>query len=144
MGYLRALGSAAGVYRRFLVSLVDASQRGARWILLSVLVSTGAVAWYAATHLTFDTDPINLLAPQLPFRQLQTEFDRAFPELADLIVVVVDGPSVAEAERAANELAARLRETPELFHSVYQPGQGPFFEHHGLLYLDPPELRKLA
>lgn len=143
-GYSSALRSVACVYRRFLVSLVDASQRQARWILFSVLISTVTVAWYAATHLAFDTDPVNLLAPQLPFRQFQTEFDRAFPELSDLIVAVVDGQSDADAEEATKELAALVQQRPELFHSVYQPGQGPFFERHGLLYLDTPELRKLA
>ncbi len=132
------------MYRRFLVRLVDASQKRARWLLLSMLVSTAAVAWYAATHLEFDTDPVNLLAPQLPFRQLQSEFDRLFPDLADLIVVVVDSPSANAAEEATNKLANLVEQQSDLFHSVYRPGQGLFFERHGLLYLDTPELRELA
>lgn len=132
------------MYRQMVLRLVEGSRRTAKWLLLVVLLSTGGLGWYSVTNLTFDTDPVNLLAPALPFRQLQSEFDRAFPELADLIVVLVDGASADRAEEASGQIASLARQRPDLFVSTYQPGQGPFFERHGLLYLEPSELQSTA
>src|SRR5262252_401953 len=72
----------------------------------------------AARTLDFNTEPDALFAPDLPFRAAEDEFYRLFPGEADVILVVIDGPSPAAAERAADRLAARLATAPALFPSV--------------------------
>ena len=37
-------------------------------------------------------------------------------------------------------LLKRLQQEPNLYRSLYQPGQGPFFARSGFLYLDTEEL----
>src|SRR5262249_49949496 len=55
---------------------------------------------------------------------------------ADVILIVVEGPSAASAERAADRLAAQLSSTSTngLFNSVRQPTGGAFFPPNRLLH----------
>lgn len=131
-------------YRKFLVALVDASRHAAVWIVAGALFSTAGLLAYTATHLTLDTDPLNLLDPDLPFRHLKRDFEQAFPQLTDLIVVVIDGQSERTVRKAADWLAHLLDQESRWFHSVYRPGQDEFFKRHGLLYLDQEELWTLG
>ena len=127
-------------YRRAMVGLVDVSQRAAMWVLAAAVILTALCMTYTATHLTFDTDPLHLLDPDLPFRHLKKEFHKAFPELDDLIVVVIDAPRSSLAEQTADHLAEKLTQHKDLFSFIYQPGRDPYFEQEGLLYLDPDAL----
>lgn len=127
-------------YCRLLVSLVDGSRRAAHWVVVAAACSTIALLGYTITHLSLDTDTLNLLDNDLPFRQHKQDFDRTFPELTDLVVVVIDGESGAEAEEATGDLVEMLQGNGRFFQSVLQPGESPFFKRHGLLYLDVEEL----
>lgn len=130
-------------YRDFLVALVGVSRRSAIWVLAGTALLTGILLTYTVTHLSLDTDPLNLLDRNLIFRQLTRDFEHAFPQFTDLVAVVIDAGHLDEADEAADRLAAELSLEHGLFHSVYQPGQGPFFDRQGLLYLDTAELLKL-
>jgi len=130
-------------YNQVLVNLVDASRRAAAWIVLGTILSTAGLLAYTVTHLSLDTDPLNLLDPHLPFRELKSDFQQAFPQLMNLIVVVVDADNPDAADHAAENLARELEHEKGLFRFVYQPGKDPFFERNGLLYLDTPDLWKL-
>ena len=130
-------------YQAFLVRLVDACRRTAMWVVIGVLAATGLSAVYTAKNLTLDTDPVHLLDPNLPFRQLQRDFYAAFPQLDDLILVVVDQGSAERRRDAVHELAGLLEQRPSLFESVYQPQQDEFFDKYGLLYFDVEELWRL-
>lgn len=140
-GWQRILGLS---YRQFLVDLVEASRHAAIWIVSGVLLSTVGLLIYIATHLTVDTDPLNLLDPNLPFRHLKGDFEQAFPQLTDLIVVVIDGKNKRTVREATDWLAQQLDQQSRWFHSVYRPGQDEFFKRHGLLYLDREELWTLG
>ena len=130
-------------YQAFLVRLVDQCRRAATWVVIGVLAATGLSAVYTAKNLKLDTDPVHLLDPDLHFRQLQKDFYATFPQLDDLILVVVD-QGAAEARRdAVHELARLLERQPSLFASVYQPQQDEFFDQYGLLYFDVDELWRL-
>lgn len=130
-------------YQAFLVWLVDHCRRAAVWVVLGVLVATGLSAVYTAKNLILDTDPVRLLDPELHFRQLQKDFYATFPQLDDLILVVVDQGSAEHRRDAVHDLATLLEQQPALFASVYQPQQDEFFDKYGLLYFDVDELWRL-
>jgi len=126
-------------YRAFLVRVVDCCRRAALWVVLAGLAVAGLSLGYTVNHLMLDTDPMNLLAPDLPFRQLSRALDAAFPQLDDLIVVVVDQGSPEGRRDAVHELARLLEQQPSLISSVYQPQQDDFFDEYVWMYLDVDE-----
>ena len=130
-------------YQAFLVWLVDHCRRAAVWVVIGGVVATGLSAVYTVNHLTLDTDPVRLLDPDLHFRKLQRDFYATFPQLDDLILVVVDQGSSEHRRDAVHELATLLERHPSLFASVYQPQQDEFFDQYGLLYFDVEELWRL-
>ena len=130
-------------YQAFLVWVVDRCRRFALWVVIGGFVLAGLSATYAVTNLTLDTDPMNLLDSDLPFRQLQRDFEAAFPQLDNLILVVVDQGSAERRRDAVHALAERLEGQSSFFSSVYQPQQDEFFDRYGLLYFDVEELWQL-
>ena len=126
-----------------MVWFVDISRRGAGWIVGGAILLSAVCLYYTATNLYLDTDTAKMLDPNLPYRQLDADFERTFPQLNELIVVVFESDTAERAEEAADEMATRLRETPMLYQSIYQPGKGPFFEKNGLLYLEIDDLWKV-
>ena len=130
-------------YQAFLVGLVDYCRRAAVWVVTGVFVATGLSAVHTANNLALDTDPVHLLDPDLRFRKLQQDFYAAFPQLDDLILIVVDRGSAERRRDAVHELATLLERHPSLFVSVYQPQQDEFFDKYGLLYFDVDELWRL-
>ena len=54
-------------------------------------------AGYAATHLDLDTDIEQLLPSDTAWRQQEIALDRAFPQNANLLAIVVDGATPDEA-----------------------------------------------
>jgi hopanoid biosynthesis associated RND transporter like protein HpnN len=135
---------AADTYRRIVAWLVETSARAAAPVLIVSLVVTAALLYYTATHLSFNTNTLGMLDPSLRFLQLDREYERAFPQFTDLIVVVIDGDTANRADDAAARLTARLRRESALFTSVYYPGGESFFAHNGLLYLGEKELYELS
>lgn len=114
-----------------------------RWAWLVVAVALGLTTlsgWYAATHFAINTDSGQLISPELPWRQRELAFDAAFPQRADLIVVVVDALTPELAESSARELARSLEKRGDVFQSVSRPDGGAFFEKNGLLFLSRDEL----
>jgi hopanoid biosynthesis associated RND transporter like protein HpnN len=85
-----------------------------------------------------------MISDKLPFRQLEKELSRTFPDLSDTIVIVINGDTSDMAVRAREILSQRIRQDKKLFKSIYVPGGGGFFEKNGLLYLDVDELERLS
>jgi hopanoid biosynthesis associated RND transporter like protein HpnN len=133
-----------GLTARVLAWWVDQARRLA-WLIVGV-ATLGAVSggYYAATHLGMNTDTEAMLSSELPFRKLSMDFDKAFPQLGDNIVIVIDGRSPDQAEDAAIALAAKLRFRTDLFRAVYFPQGDAFFRRNGLLFLSVEELHSLA
>ena len=114
-----------------------------RFSWLVVVIAFGLTAlsgWYAVTNFSINTDSGQLISAELPWRQRELAFDAAFPQRADLIVIVVDALTPELAESAARELARALDRRRELFQAVSRPDGGPFFEKNGLLFLSRDEL----
>ncbi len=97
-------------------------------LLLAVLSS-----WYAATHFAMTTDVNQLISPNIPWRQREAAFEKAFPQF-ELIVAVIDAPTPELVDEATNALVERLSQHKDIFHSIEQPKGGDFFAQNGLLF----------
>lgn len=113
------------------------------WLVILVSLVLAAAAGYAATGLSVNTSTEEILAAELPFRQVELAYKQHFPE-EELAVVVVDAPSSEEADAAAGGLVDRLQKRPELFERVDFAGASPYFDRYGLLFLDVEALRSLG
>jgi len=120
--------------------LVAFSAQRAWLTLLATALLSVLGAWYAAGHFAMTTDTAKLISPDLQWRKDLVAVNEAFPQRADLIVIVVDGASPEIASNAARELAKRLRAQPALFNSVQEPDGGEFFARNGLLFLSADEV----
>jgi len=97
-------------------------------VLLAVLSS-----WYAATHFAMTTDVNQLISPNIPWRQREAAFEKAFPQY-ELIVAVIDAPTPELVDAATGALVQRLSQQKDLFRSIQEPKGGPFFAQNGLLF----------
>ena len=99
---------------------------------------------YAAGHFSIDTNTDDLLSAKLPWRQQEIAFRQAFPQTVDLILVDVGAATPEAAEAAARELRKGLANKPELFRSVKDELDTPFFHRNGLLFLAPDQVEKIT
>ena len=99
---------------------------------------------YAAGHFAIDTNTDDLLSASLPWRQQEIAFRRAFPQTVDLILVDVGAATPEAAVAAARELRQGLANKPELFRSVRDTLDSPFFRRNGLLFLAPDQVEKIT
>ena len=124
--------------------LVQASHRHAIALSILILAGVAVIGYLAARHIGIDTETDRLFSPDLPWRRAAAELDRAFPQNAELLAVVIDGTTPDQAEDAAAILARRLAANPDLFQDVRQPDGGVFFRKNGLLFLPRAEVQKFA
>ncbi|MGZ8165689.1 MAG: MMPL family transporter, partial [Methylobacter sp.] len=80
----------------------------------------------------------------LPFQQDRKRFIETFPQDDMAILVVVDAKTPEQTTRALDYLGTQFRKEKQQIQSVYIPGEGNFFDRHGLLYLDLNEIEELA
>ncbi|MCG6868515.1 MAG: MMPL family transporter [Gammaproteobacteria bacterium] len=114
------------------------------WVVVTVLCLAFASAWYSVRNLSINTDTVNMLSPELPFRVTYESYKAAFPQYIGTFLVVVDGPTPESVRGATRRLVERLKRDKARFLSVFAPGGFPFFERNGLLYLDVGELEDHA
>ncbi len=112
------------------------------WVILATLLVT-ALAGYAATSLTIDTSTEEILSSELPFRQIEAEYDRTFPQ-EDLAVAVIDAPTPEEADASARQLLGLIADRPQFFERVEVAGSSPYFDRYGLLFLDAAEITDIG
>jgi hopanoid biosynthesis associated RND transporter like protein HpnN len=113
-------------------------------ILFLSLLATVGVAIYTANHFRIDTQMTDMISEKLPYRKLEKEFQNAFPQFKETIVVVIDADTPEAARLQTAKLAGRLTKETGLFKGVYAPGGGKFFERNGLLYLSVKDLEALS
>ncbi|MEA2856763.1 MAG: uncharacterized protein QOH98_1084, partial [Methylobacteriaceae bacterium] len=131
----------SGALTAAIVAIVDFCCRRAWLVLvLSVLVSIGCGA-FAARHFAINTDINQLISPNLPWRQKQLAFDRAFPQRQDQITVVIDARTPELGEEAAASLTERLKARPDQIEFVRRPDGDEFFKRDALLFLPPDKIQ---
>lgn len=128
----------------FLIRLVEASHRHAASLSIPILTTVAVIGLVAARHIGIDTNTDRLFSPDLPWRRAAAELDRAFPQNAELLAVVIDGATPDQAEDAAAILARSLAANADLFQDVRQPDGGMFFRRNGLLFLPREDVQKFA
>ncbi|MGD0025554.1 MAG: MMPL family transporter, partial [Xanthobacteraceae bacterium] len=97
-------------------------------ILLAVVSS-----WYAATHFSITTDVNQLISGNIPWREREAAFEKAFPQF-ELTVAVIDAPTPELVDEATDALVKRLSQQKDLFRSIQEPAGGVFFAQNGLLF----------
>ena len=114
-----------------------------RWtVLVTALVLTGLALFGAWRMIGISTNTVDMISPDVPFRQHSMAFKQAFPHLDDTILLMIDAPTPERADIAAENMASRARGM-QAVRSVFAPGTG-FLRAHGLLYLQPDTLETLV
>jgi hopanoid biosynthesis associated RND transporter like protein HpnN len=94
-----------------------------------------------ANRFAMTTDTAELISPKVPWRQQERTMEAAFPQLRDVMIVVVDGATPELAEEGAAKLAASLAKDKSHFRLVSRPDGGDFLEREGLLFGSQQEVR---
>src|SRR5262247_144782 len=127
-----------------IVATVDFCTRHAVQII-GVAVLFGLVtAIFAAGHFAIDADVNKLISKELPWRQREVAFQKAFPPKEETILAVVDAPTSELATQATAALIQKLSERKDHIHSIFEAGGGPFFQKNGLLFLPTQEVAALT
>ncbi|WP_157220331.1 hopanoid transporter HpnN [Flavisphingomonas formosensis] len=121
--------------------LVSASVRRPRATLaLSLLLAVAAIL-IVTSRFAMITDTGALISPKVGWRMQEAAMEAAFPQLKDVMLIVVDGATPELAEDGAARLTARLKADPAHFRRVERPDGGDFFAREGLLFQSPEEVR---
>ena len=113
-------------------------------VLLFSFLATVGVLVYTANHFRIDTELTDMISDTLPYRKLEKEFQHAFPQFRETIVVLIDADTPEAARLYRDKLTERLKKARGLFKEVYAPGSGDFFERNGLLYLSVKDLEAFS
>jgi uncharacterized protein len=104
-------------------------------MVAAAALALGALAMvYVVSHFAMTTDTDKLISSKLPFRQREAQYNKAFPQQGDQVVVVIDGKTPELAEQGAADLAAKLAAKPDAFPYVNRPDADAFFKQNGLLF----------
>lgn len=115
------------------------------WLILLVFIALGGVSLhYTIRHLGMNTNTSDLLSQDLPFLKIRAQLDKAFPQDAAAIIVVVESPTPEQTAMAAHFVNQRILSEHKLFESSYIPVDNPFFKQQGFLYLSSDELDALS
>jgi predicted RND superfamily exporter protein len=83
------------------VTVVTACSRFSWLVVIIAAIVTAGAAEYARKNFAISTDTSQLISAKLPWRQREIQFDAAFPQQSDTIVVVVDAETPEHADSAA-------------------------------------------
>ncbi|WP_238858104.1 MMPL family transporter [Faunimonas pinastri] len=112
------------------------------WIVIALsAVIVLLLLYVTVTRFAINTDTTRLISADLPWRQNEIAFNKAFPQNSDLIAVVIDGDTPEHTDDAADRLVAALSKHSDVFRSVRRPDAGPFLARNGLLLLPTDEAR---
>ena len=115
------------------------------WAVVGVAVVLAAAASvYAADHFAINTDINRLISPDLPWRQRELAFSKAFPQGYEVILVVIDAPTSEAATQAATTLTDTLAGRKDLFRSVDDIAETPFFARNAFLFLTTADVAATA
>src|SRR5262249_10166582 len=114
--------------------IVAASVRRPWLTLVAALVLALLALFVVADRFAMTTDTAELISPDVDWRKQERAMEAAFPQLRDVMLLVVDGETPELAEDAAVKLTAKLGEDKAHFRLVTRPDGGDFFGREGLLF----------
>ena len=124
--------------------IVAACCRHAKLVLIIAALASVLSAYYSVTHFAINTDSSKLISTKLPWRQREAEYNKAFPQNNDLILVVIDGRTPERAQQAAAALVAHLEPLKNNFDSVRLPPEEGFYGRENLLFQPPDQVKQTA
>ncbi len=137
-------GGVGGRIARLLADCMAGADR-APGVIAAVCLGLAAAGFVlAALRLSVDSDIHGVVSEDVPFMQLRKQFERSFPHVDDIQLLVVDADSPRRASDVADALALHLAAQPDAFRSAFVPDGGEFFARNGLLYLELDDLESLA
>src|SRR5437868_3157141 len=123
-----------------LARVVGFCVRRPAWIIVSALLIAIGSGVYVARHFAVNTDVSRLLSPDLPWRQREIAYRKAFPQQTESIIAVIDADIPENASQAAGALVDRLRANRTLIRSARDLSGDAFFRRNALLFLDNDQL----
>jgi hopanoid biosynthesis associated RND transporter like protein HpnN len=108
-------------------------------IVVSAVLTAGAL-YYASEEIRMNSDDSTLISQDEPFRQHYKRLNDSFPQFDETTLIVITSMSLDLADDAVDRLSEALAARSDLISSLYAPSADPFFEDHGLLYLDDDDL----
>ena len=135
VGARTATGGIVTAKPSVIAGLVGHCVRHSRVVLALSLLLALIAGWYAAGHFKMTTDTEQLISADLPWRKTGIAFEKAFPQLADTTIAVVDGKTPELAEQGASVLAEKLATRKDIILGLDRPDGGPFWDREGLLLL---------
>lgn len=112
-------------------------------VILAVIVTFLSLI-YIKDNLGMNTSTRDMLSPELPWRQLDLEYERQFTQFTDNILVVIEAATPDQTMDGAKLLYSRLQERTDLFKDIYYPQALSLFQDDALLFLDVDELQDLS
>ncbi|MFT4096299.1 MAG: MMPL family transporter [Rhodoblastus sp.] len=109
------------------------------WLVVCLTLALTAVAGvYSVKNFAIDTNTAKLISPDIPWRQDEIAYGKAFPQFDNLIAAVIDGPTPEAAESAAARLTSALdaAEARGEIQRAWRPDSNPYLDREGLLLLD--------
>lgn len=134
----------AEAFRELLTRLEGLLLGHPKTVILLACIACGFSLYYTAENLRVNTDTTNILSPDLPFQQDRQRFLKVFPQDDQAILVVVDAKAPEQTTRALTYLGEQFNNEKQQIKSVYIPGEGPYFDKNGLLYLGLDDIKDLA
>lgn len=109
----------------------------------TLLVTLGAGV-YSVRNFAIDTNTAKLISPDIPWRQNEIAYARAFPQFDSLIAAVIDGPTPEAVDSAAQRLTDALNApaAQALVKRAWRPDHNAYLERQGLLLTDKADLEK--
>ena len=125
-----------------IVNIVQASCRRPWLTILLALIVALASGAFAAKHFAINTNTDDLISSKLEWRQNQIAFNKAFPNLTQNIIVVIDAPTPELAQLGAEKLQDALAHITDVIESIERLDGLPFFQRNALLFLPEEEVQK--
>src|ERR687888_500462 len=91
-----------------IVTIVNYCTRYAAQVIGVAALLGIATAIYAAGHFAIDADVNKLISKQLPWRQREVAFEKAFPPKEETILAVVQAPTTELVTQATTALIEKL------------------------------------
>ncbi|MGB0515081.1 MAG: hypothetical protein ACPGJE_09600, partial [Wenzhouxiangellaceae bacterium] len=104
-------------------------------VLVSATLFAAVALWLAATRLGVNSDTVEMLDEELPFRQTWSRFREQFPNLDSTLLAVIEAPTPEQAAQAAERLKRALDRRPDIARGVTWAAGSDFFAENGLLFL---------
>ena len=99
----------------------------APWATLGIAALLTLVSLFVAgARFDMTTDTAALISDKVAWRQQELRMERAFPQLSDSLLIVIDGRTPELAEDAAKRLSEKLAGDSAHFRRVTRPDGGDF------------------